>query len=104
MAAELAVSPWVVFVIAMVAMAASDWLDACSTIAEARGASRSAGRLTAGDNTLAILVAVLGADTLHTSGVLALVAYCACVWLVTDFTTARATSWAAQRKEPPSRS
>ena len=97
-------SPWVLFPVAMAAMAASDWLDACSTIAEARGASRSAGRLTAGDNTLSILVAVLGADTLNTSGVLALVTYCAAVWLVTDYTTAAATKWAAQRKEGPSRS
>lgn len=87
---------FIIFV-AILAMAASDWFDACSTVAEARGKSRLAGRLTAADNTLALFVGVVGADTLITHGWQEALIMGVLVFVVTDITTDLATKWASKK-------
>lgn len=85
--------PWLL-VAALVAMATSDVLDAFSTVAESRDRPWLAGLFVAGDNTLALGVGIIGADTLIEHGLAPALMLGVCVLIVTFFATALATRWA----------
>ena len=74
-------------IIALVAMAVSDFADATSAIAENRDKHRLAGLLTAADNTLVLLVGVIGADTFITKGVAQAIVMGVLAFLVTFIST-----------------
>ena len=76
-------------------MAVSTVLDVGMTIAEDRDAAWLAGALGAGDNTLALFVAALGADTLITKGWQQALGLGLVVAVTVFITTVVATKWSS---------
>ena len=84
-------------IVAMVAMAVSDVLDALMTIAEANGQSMRAGALAAGDNTLGMAVAIVGADTFIEHGLVSALILGVLVFITTWIATTWATTYATKK-------
>lgn len=86
----------ILLLLAMLAMAASDFLDTLNTIAESRDRPLFAGLTAAGSKTLEMGVAVVGADTLVTHGLSATVVYGVAVFVTTLIATDRAEVFGAK--------
>ena len=79
--------------LAVIATAVSTFLDTAMTVAEAAD-SKWVGWLSAGDNTLAWVAALLGADSLLTHGVALTVMLGGVMFLVYKIVADRAEAWA----------